>query len=459
MAERILELPYHADSTVLFDRIRHEPWAVFLDSSQGSGPDARYDILACDPFLTLTTEGRLTEIRTRTGVTHSALDPFLLLKASMAPYARNDASALPFNGGAIGYFSYDLARRLEDLPEQATDAEHLPQMAIGLYDWAVVVDHELHQCWLIAQGHDPRTEARWNSLCELFTGTDAPVAGTFRVTSAVVSNLSEAAYAHAFAQVKQYIQAGDCYQVNLAQRFCATAEGDAWVAYRQLRSNSPAPFAAYLNTPAAQILSASPERFLQVSGRAVITRPIKGTRPRGASPEQDQAYAEELQHSLKDRAENLMIVDLLRNDIGKDCAAGTVQVKGLFELESFAHVHHLVSTVTGTLAPGRDAIDLLRDCFPGGSVTGAPKLRAMEIIEELEPHRRGVYCGAIAYLAFNGNMDSNIAIRTAIYADGNIRFWAGGGIVADSVMEKEYRETWDKAANMLHLMEAFNVGR
>jgi para-aminobenzoate synthetase component I len=286
-----------------------------------------------------------------------------------------------------------------------------------------------------------------------FRASVAVSPAVFKVTSTVRSNMDVAQYTAAFNRIQHYIHEGDCYQVNLAQRFSAQVEGDAWAAYCRLRNISPAPFAAYLNLPDVQILSASPERFLQVRRGQVETRPIKGTRPRSDNAAQDRAYADELLSSLKDRAENLMIVDLLRNDIGKNCAPGTVRVPNLFELESFSNVHHMVSTITGKLAPGHTAMHLLRGCFPGGSITGAPKLRAMEIIEELEPHRRGVYCSAIGYIGFDGNMDTNIAIRTAVVADGEISFYAGGGIVADSEADKEYRETWDKAANMLELIK------
>ncbi|HEU4709194.1 MAG TPA: anthranilate synthase component I family protein, partial [Methylophilaceae bacterium] len=218
-------------------------------------------------------------------------------------------------------------------------------------------------------------------------------------------------------------------------------------------------FSAFMNLPGQQVLSASPERFLHVSNGHVETRPIKGTRPRSSDEAEDAASRAELAASVKDRAENLMIVDLLRNDIGKSCAPGTVKAEQLFALESFANVHHLVSTVTGELAKGRSAVDLLRGCFPGGSVTGAPKLRAMQIIEELEPHRRGLYCGAIGYIGFDGNMDTSITIRTGVFSQGEFRFWAGGGIVADSELQKEYRETWDKASSMLQLMQRFGAER
>jgi len=261
---------------------------------------------------------------------------------------------------------------------------------------------------------------------------------------------------------KHYIAEGDCYQVNLAQRFSAKAHGDGWVAYQKLREISPAPFMAYMNFGDLQVLSGSPERFLQLTDKHVETRPIKGTRPRSDDVLQDQSYAQELQQSIKDKAENLMIVDLLRNDISKNCEIGSVKADKLFQLQSFANVHHLVSIITGKLKQGKTAIDLLRGCFPGGSITGAPKLRAMQIIEELEPHRRGVYCGAIGYIGFDGNMDTNITIRTAVYAtdahgEGEISFYAGGGIVADSILEKEYDETLDKASSMLKTMQYFKV--
>jgi para-aminobenzoate synthetase component 1 len=260
-------------------------------------------------------------------------------------------------------------------------------------------------------------------------------------------------YGRAFRRLQRYIRDGDCYQVNLAQRFSAAAAGDAWLAYQRLRVLNPAPFSAYFSTPYARVLSASPERFLSARDGRVETRPIKGTRPRAGHARLDAQLVEDLRTSEKDRAENVMIVDLLRNDLSKNCALGSVRVPKLFDVESYATVHHLVSTVTGELRPGCDALDLLRGCFPGGSITGAPKLRAMQIIEELEAHRRGVYCGAIGYLGFDGGMDTSIAIRTLVYSHGSVRFWAGGGIVADSKEEDEYQETFDKAVAMLKLLQ------
>ena len=333
-------------------------------------------------------------------------------------------------------------------------------MMVGVYDWAVVVDHRLKRAFLVSHVMHSETQQDWLALCTLFTEPQRlEVKPPFKISSALQSNMNYKDYSKAFHRIQEYIHEGDCYQVNLAQRFSAKASGDGWEAYQALREISPAPFMTYMNVEhkqtAFKVLSASPERFLQVHGQHVETRPIKGTRSRSINAQEDAANAYALQNSAKDRAENLMIVDLLRNDIGKACEVGSVQADNLFALESFANVHHLVSTVTGRLAQGMTAIDLLRACFPGGSITGAPKLRSMEIIEELEPHRRGLYCGAIGYIGFDGNMDTNITIRTAIYSHGEIRFYAGGGIVADSELDKEHSETLDKASSMLALIQRF----
>lgn len=448
----LAELPYRDDSSALFESIADLPWAVFLDSGRHHPAQSRYDILSAQPYVRLVTRGALTEIHADS-VELAREDPLALLRR-LLDFAPACGGALPFGGGAIGYFGYDLARRLMPLPAQAQDAEKIPELAIGIYDWAVVVDHSERRSWLVGQGRDPETDVKWDSLVARFTRpprerTRLP----FRITSPIASNMTREHYARAFRRIKDYIRDGDCYQVNLAQRFAAHASGDPWLAYQALRVINPAPYSAYFSTPYGHVLSASPERFLKVEDGRVETRPIKGTRPRAGHPRLDAERAEALRTSEKDRAENVMIVDLLRNDLSKSCATGSVKVPRLFEVETFATVHHLVSTVTGVLEPGRDALDLLRGCFPGGSITGAPKLRAMQIIEEVEPHRRGIYCGAIGYVGFDGNMDLNIAIRTLVHSRGTIRFWAGGGIVADSRVEDEYQETFDKAAAMLKLLQ------
>jgi para-aminobenzoate synthetase component 1 len=449
----LTEIPYRTDSSQLFAAIAGRPWAVFLDSGHPLTHAGRYDILAADPYLTLCTFGEYTEISGGDENRISRDDPFDLLREALGPRVDND-TGLPFCGGALGWFAYDLGRRIERLPRLAADSEMLPDMAIGLYDWAVVVDHQEQRSHLVAQGRNPATHRRWWSLLKRFSSPD-PAVGLepFRVTSPVASNMDRATYGEAFQRIKDYIREGDCYQVNLAQRFSAQAQGNAWNAYVRLRQLNPAPFAAFINSPYGQALSSSPERLLRSQNGVVQTKPIKGTRPRGATVEGDSAMAQELAGSSKDRAENLMIVDLLRNDISRVCRLGSVRVPKLFDIESFATVHHMVSTVTGELADDRDAFDLLRACFPGGSITGAPKIRAMEIIEENEPHRRGLYCGSIGYIGFDGNMDTNITIRTLVYNHGEIRFWAGGGIVHDSDVDEEYQETFDKAAALLRLLQ------
>jgi para-aminobenzoate synthetase component 1 len=453
------EIPYQTNSAELFAKIADWPWAVFLDSGQPMSQFGRYDIMVANPFVRLVTNGDQTVIVDGMGERSSKNDPFELLKETLSPY-RIAKTELPFEGGAIGYFAYDLARRVEHLPSVSLDAENMPQMVVGIYDWALVVDHQLRRTYLVSHGMNGETEVDWPSLCAIFDGPLMQATqADFKISSALQSNMDYIQYGAAFNRVKQYIHEGDCYQVNLAQRFSAHASGDAWTAYLALRDISPAPFMSYMNLGDAQsslqVLSASPERFLQVHGKHVETRPIKGTRPRSDNAVEDASNANDLQNSPKDRAENLMIVDLLRNDISKVCETGSVRADKLFALESFANVHHLVSTVTGKLAEDKTAIDLLRACFPGGSITGAPKFRAMEIIEELEPNRRGLYCGAIGYVGFDGNMDTNIAIRTAVYSDDEIRFYAGGGVVADSELAKEYRETLDKASSMLELIARF----
>jgi para-aminobenzoate synthetase component 1 len=311
------------------------------------------------------------------------------------------------------------------------------------------------QSWLVGYGLAENLIA---NLVKQFSELSAIRASRdFHVLQAPQSNMSRNAYANAFSRIKHYLKEGDCYQINLTQRFASPCQGDPWTAYQALRQINAAPFSAYLNLPDAQVLSSSPERFLKVTDSQVETKPIKGTRPRKAGSAQDALQMRALASSEKDRAENVMIVDLLRNDIGRCCRKGSVSVPALFAIETYATVHHLVSTVTGELAAGKHALDLLRSCFPGGSITGAPKIRAMEIIEELEPHRRGIYCGSIGYIGFDGNMDTNIAIRTLVHNQGHIRFWVGGGIVNDSVESEEYQECFDKAAALLQLLAYFQT--
>ncbi len=451
---QIHPLPYFSDSAKLFAAIAHKPWAVFLDSGYPHTHQGRFDLLAADPAVTLQTRGLQTTINNAGEISVCSDDPFQLIQRFLQIPVSSEED-LPFNGGAIGYFSYDLARRLEKLPELAEDAENIPEMSVGIYHWALIVDHHKQQSHLV--GHS-LTEDVWETLIDQFSLLPRERGGApFVVLDSPQSNMDSDYYARAFRKIRHYLTEGDCYQVNLAQRFSCPCQGDPWQAYRHLRTINAAPFSSYLNFPDVQVLSSSPERFLSVNDGEVETKPIKGTRPRKHSQQLDVLQIGTLIESRKDRAENVMIVDLLRNDISKCCKPGSVKVPRLFDIESYATVHHLVSTVKGELQEDRSALDLLRSCFPGGSITGAPKIRAMEIIEELEPHRRGVYCGSIGYIGFNGNMDTNIAIRTLVHSDGTIRCWAGGGIVNDSNLEEEYQESFDKAAALLKVLEYFKA--
>lgn len=448
-----LELPYPGRDHRhrYFERIRHAPWAVMLDSGGAAGEKARYDILSAWPTTTLTTVGASTRIARAGQVQDSPDDPFALLQAALGvpiqPYPD-----LPFAGGALGVFAYDLGRRIEKLPVLAQADIGLPDMAVGIYDWALVIDHELERASLVKAGRG--TAPRWEELVGLFSGAvTALPPGPFRLSTPWQSNMDRAAYGRAYRRIQDYIRAGDCYQVNLAQRFSAGFEGEPYAAWRRLTEHNRGPFSAYMNLPEGAVLSISPERFLRLKDGVVTTEPIKGTRPRSPEPAEDARLAAELKDSPKDRAENVMIVDLLRNDIGKSCATGSVRVPELFAVHSFPAVHHLISTVTGLLAPGKSALDLLRGAFPGGSITGAPKVRAMEIIEELEPHRRSLYCGAIGYIGFDGDMDTNIAIRTLVAERDRLYVWAGGGLVADSQEDAEYEETFHKLARILPILE------
>ena len=477
-----LPLTYQHDSALLFERIAQQPWAMLLDSGQmlkhstgkAGSQYGRYDIMVAEPFITMQVNGAQTEISQDAKVTLSDENPFDILNNLLKQYPAEKSAlpfaggACPFAGGALGYFGYDLGRRLEkqSLEKIASNSqpEPIPDMMIGIYDWALVVDHREKRCYLVSHCMQKNTREKLVALQALFNAASGTLsannANDFAVTSAITSNFSQQTYTQAFDKVKAYISAGDCYQVNLAQRFSAKVQGDVWQMYKKLRQLSPAPFMAYMNLPLDendqfQVLSNSPERFLQTDGNHVETRPIKGTRPRSNNAEQDLAYSNELLTSAKDKAENVMIVDLLRNDLSKNCQIGSVKTTKLFQLQSFANVHHLVSIVIGKLKAGKTAVDVLRGSFPGGSITGAPKLRAMQIIEELEPHRRGIYCGAIGYISFDGNMDTNIAIRTAVCAKNHLSFYAGGGIIADSDGTKEYAETLDKASSFTTIIKLF----
>lgn len=436
----ITPFPYIPDSTDWFLKLKNFPWPIFLDSHYNARlKGSRYDLFTAAPFKTFLTYGDVTTIEHKGKIYTSRENPFVLLKQELAKYVVY-STKLPFCGGAMGYFGYELEK------VSLKHTEHIPDMAIGFYDWAFIVDHAKKTTQVVSIKSEPEHRAWVQLLLQKKSITPSP---PFRLITPFKSNLTETEYAHAFEKIKQYLLAGDCYQVNLAMRFSAVVEGDPWFAYQKLRTMHPAPFSGYFEIPEVTLLSFSPERFLKIQNRRVITCPIKGTRPRDADVRQDRQQKKELRTSQKDQAENVMIVDLMRNDLGRTCIPGSIQVPRLFEVQSFSSVHHLVSTVTGMLDAPYDAIDLLKAAFPGGSITGAPKVRAMEIIAELEPHARTLYTGSFGYLSFDGKMDTNILIRSLIHHQNHLYAWAGGGIVADSVCAQEYQEIYDKIGRLL----------
>jgi para-aminobenzoate synthetase component 1 len=460
-------------------------YRLFLDSAARGGRLGRYSFLSADPVAVVRSRGAATECLdrvtgSRQGVAGDALSA---VRALLAPHAVEPIEGLPpFQGGAAGYLAYDWGLTLERLPEPRFDDLGLPDVVLGIYDWVLAWDHETGRAWLVSTGlpetAEPARAERaalragqvrawldapandrpvWSPPAEERLRRAGPPAPSHRVEGGwwdgsldLRSSFTRQAYLAAVGRVREYIYAGDIFQANLSQRFEAPIGEPAWQFYRRLRARSAAPFAAYVEFQDFAVASVSPERFMRVdAGGHVETRPIKGTRPRGVGPEHDAALAQALAESAKDRAENLMIVDLMRNDLSRVCAPHSVRVSELFSLERHPTVHHLVSAVVGELAPGTDALDLLRAAFPGGSITGAPKLRAMEVIAELEPSRRGVYCGSMGYWSVTGELDTSVAIRTAVVAGGRVYFSAGGGIVADSDPAQEYQETLDKARALI----------
>ena len=466
------ELRPAPDPEQCFIRLAAQPHCLFLDSARRNPTLGRYSFLTADPFdyFELPPDGddALAQLAARLDGLHAATVPGLP----------------PFQGGVAGLLSYDLGRQFERLPLPQFDEFQTPALAFGLYDVVMAFDHVEQRAWLISQGlpeREPTLRRRRAAerLAEFKAvllgstprrGQGSEVRGQQESAGRVVpsshlapqfavpgpegltSNFPRAAYLDAVRQAIEYIHAGDIFQVNLAQRLLFPARDDSAALYLRLRRRNPATFAAYFDLGEFQIASASPERFLQVVDGQVEARPIKGTRQLTARPEADLFAGDELLGSEKDRAENVMIVDLLRNDLSRVCLPESVRVTQLCELETYEYVQHLVSAVRGELRPELEALDLVRASFPGGAITGAPKIRAMQIIAQLEPTARGPYCGALAYRGFDGSWDSSILIRTITAGRGWWQFPVGGGIVAQSDPAREYQETWHKAEGLLRAL-------
>ncbi|MEM1222824.1 MAG: aminodeoxychorismate synthase component I [Verrucomicrobiota bacterium] len=422
--EEILDPPSVAQ---LIDRFGRQPMPFILDSAQSNDGLGNWSFFGCKPFHVLGGNASLDDLR-----------------GAMAPYATENKSSIPFMGGAVGFLSYDYGRRIEHVPTIAKDDRAIPDMYFGLYDGIAAFNHQSGRLYLIALGIRSDPDDVIDELREIiFTDREVPDS-KFKLGN-WSWNLSEEAFSAAVQSIRSYIASGDVYQVNLSRRARCQFEGCPVALYHILRAGNPAPYGAYLDMGDLQLISTSPEQFLRKRGSSIETRPIKGTRPRGKDSAEDAALARALKLSEKDRAELLMIVDLERNDLGRVASYGSVRVSNLYHLEHYAKVMHQTAQVRGELAAGKDVFDCIHALFPGGSITGAPKIRAMEIIEELEPTRRGAYCGSIGYIGFDGDAEFNIAIRSMHIKDGYLDYQVGSGIVWDSGPEAEYAETLDKA--------------
>ncbi|MCU0622088.1 MAG: aminodeoxychorismate synthase component I [Gemmatimonadales bacterium] len=486
-APLVERLPAWATAEACAGLLGARPWFGWLDAAADHAGLGRWSYLVAEPWAAYRAFGARTERREGDGPWVAvAGDVLTALQAELDRCATPHAPGAPaFQGGALGYLAYDWGRVLEPRPAAHHADLGLPDAIFGLYDVVLAFDHANGEGWIVSTGlpatgaaraararerlealqppPHPRTPPRpLGDALAADTGTLAPPsarAPSFPVLGlegaehvGLQSTFTRRGYLSAVQRVREYILAGDIFQANLSQRFEAPLAEPAGRLYARLRRNNPAPFGAWLAFDDATLLSVSPERFLRLAGRTVETRPIKGTRPRGLGPMHDEALSRELSESDKDRAENVMIVDLLRNDLSRVCRPGTVRVPTLFHLEQHPTVHHLVSTVTGELAPGLGATDLLRATFPGGSITGAPKVRAMQVIAELEPTERGPYCGAIGWLGVTGDMDTSIAIRTCVARGDRVYFSGGGGIVADSDPDLEYHETLHKVKGIVRTL-------
>ncbi|MEK6765870.1 MAG: anthranilate synthase component I family protein [Planctomycetota bacterium] len=473
----IKEMDPNTDLLKVFQYTQARSKSFFLDSATKNEKTGRYSFIGYDPFLTVMSKGNNILTQSRHSITRKVGNPFDELRDLLNKFhLDNSFEAVPFTCGAVGYFAYDLCHFIEKLPDTTIDDIEFPEMYFSFYDTVIGFDHLENKCYLMYVNLSPysnkSTEKRIDRVLRMISNglnTSYEEKSRFRGGKAkrkIISNFSKENYLRAVECAKQYINAGDIYQVNLSQRFQTQIETSPHEIYKRLRKINPAPFSCYLRFDNKYIISSSPERFLSLRNtldsagkhsegivRNIQTRPIKGTRPRCQDGDINTKMKKDLLSSKKDDAELAMIVDLERNDLGRVCKYNTVKVTEKKELEEHPTVYHLVATVEGELHSRYDSIDLLKATFPGGSITGAPKVRAMQIIDELEPTKRSVYTGAIGYLSFNGNIDFNIAIRTFLAKDDHIYFQVGGGIVADSNPEDEYEETLYKARALIDTLE------
>ena len=433
-----IKIQYYKNSCIYGEFIKKNNWFIYLDSCNDIGSFGTYDILSCNPYIKMTSNGNFINIENN-GVKSSFYDnPFDVIKKY---YKQNNSnSEFPFSSGMIGYFGYDA------LKTSKSENQDFPDIAVGFYDWAIVVDHNKKETYVVYK----KINTFIDKIVDYFSvrNTFADKKTKYKFFN-FHQNTSKSNYIKDVLLIKKYISDGDCYQVNYSQNFSAKYDGDPWDIYKDIRKLNPAPYSSFFSFDNKYIISSSPERFISINNNCVQTKPIKGTLKRLPDPKEDFSQIDILKNDEKNLAENLMIVDLLRNDLGMNCKNGSIKVDKLFEIETFANVHHLVSTISGEVDNDSNIYNLIKDAFPGGSITGAPKLRSMEIIEELEPNNRSIYCGSIGYIGFDEKTDLNISIRTMLAVNKNLYFWGGGGIVNDSDIRSEYNESIDKVKPLL----------
>lgn len=447
-----IDLPYISNSAIYFEKIRTFDWPIFLDScyqeSLELNPLSRYDIITAAPIIKIIDNNGSVDVIKNGEIKQKNNHPLNVLDEEMAPFKVNKSN-LPFVGGALGYLSYEL----NDISSKKNS---IPKFMIGIYDWSIVVDHHKKITSLVSYCHHPSTKDLIDQLTHIFS--DIPPAedlSEFQILNLLTSDTTYEEYKHQFQKIQDYLRAGDCYQVNLSIKYETNTFGDIWQFYKKFREINQSPFMSFMKFDHFELLSGSPEQFIQSDGYDVTTRPIKGTQSRGLNIKEDIYKKNLLINSKKDQAENLMIVDLLRNDLSKNCEKGSIKVKKLFEVEQYPNVFHLVSTIKGKLKKNSNIYQLLKDAYPGGSVTGAPKKRSMEIIDELERHSRDFYCGSTILFSFDLSLNSNIAIRSMVHKDHTLSVYSGGGLTINSNLEDEYSEISDKLGNIKRTLNFF----
>lgn len=446
----IEEVTTELDAFSIYSIFKEEKESVFLDSGMDRKRLGKYSFIGLNLFITFKSKNNTCIIN---GEEYEG-NTFEELKNLIKKYKLKNKTELPFIGGGIGYFSYDLGRSIEKLPQVAVEDVEIPDCYFNFYDNVIVVDHVNNKVYVTALGILQEHEKSINSIKErIYKGKKIECINHIENKIEFESNFTKKEYIKTIEKVREYIENGDIYITNLTQRFTCNTEKEPYEIYKTLRSINPAPFAAFMKLDGFSIVSSSPERFLQIKDGIVETRPIKGTRPRGRDKEEDLKNRQELLDSEKDKSELLMIVDLERNDLSRVCKSNSVKVTELFQLEEYSTVYHLVATVKGEIRDEYTSIDCIKACFPGGSITGAPKIRSMEIIDELEKVRRNIYTGCIGYIGFDDSVDLNIVIRTMLIKDNKAYIGVGGGITWESDPKAEFEETLDKARALFRSLE------